>query len=251
MRTRIGKHSLWIFIGLSFLIHLNPAFAVDFDIDLGGLTPTTFSREEFRDFSKEAGLAISYIPAAPAEPLGWVGFDVGVEVTVVDIREDRSYWTDVTDDPPNQLFIPKLHAQKGLPFGFDVGAVYSKIPQSNVSFVGGEIKWALLAGNIAMPALAVRGSYTRMFGVDDLELQTIGADISISKGISFITPYAGYGHVWILSKETSSALNFEQENLSLPKPFIGVKIALLLINFVAEIDFSEVPLYTARLNVGF
>lgn len=249
MLSQFRKYPFWIIMSFFLFVHFGQAWGIDADINL---TDGSITQEEFKDFSKEAGLVISYIPAAPAEPLGMMGFDIGIEVTAADIREDRSHWTKITGgDPPSVLIIPKIHAQKGLPFGFDIGAVYSKVPQSNISMIGGEIKWAYLAGNTALPAIAVRGSYTRLLGVSDLNLDTFGADISISKGLAFVTPYAGYGQVWIRSKEKSDFLNLEQENVSLAKPFIGVKISLLLINLVLEVDFSEIPLYTGRLNIGF
>jgi hypothetical protein len=247
MVNLLRKYPFWLVIGFLFLVHEGQAWGIDADIHLRS---SAITQKEFKDFSKEAGLAISYIPAAPAEPLGIIGFDIGIEATVADIREDRSYWRKVTSDPPTVLVLPKLHAQKGLPFGFDIGLVYSKVPQSNVSMIGGEIKWAYIAGNTALPAIALRGSYTRLLGVGELNLDTFGADLSISKGLAFVTPYAGYGQVWVRSKE-KAGLGLEQESLSLPKPFIGVKISLLLINLVLEADFSEIPLYTGRLNIGF
>jgi hypothetical protein len=246
MSTLFKRYPFWIAASFFLFAHIGQAWGIDADIRLTPMTP-----KEFKDFSTEAGLALSYIPAAPAEPLGIIGFDIGIEATVADIREDHSHWTSVMSDPPSMLIIPKIHAQKGLPFGFDIGAVYSKVPQSNISMVGGELKWAYLSGNTALPAIAVRGSYTRLLGVNDLDLDTVGLDLSISKGIAFVTPYAGYGQVWIRSEEKSNLVNLDQENLSLAKPFIGVKISLLLINLVLEVDFSEIPLYTGRLNIGF
>jgi hypothetical protein len=228
-------------------IHIAPALAADFDIDLTSL----LGQDEFKDFSEEAGLALSYFPLSPAESLGVLGFDIGAEVTAANIREDRSYWTKITEDAPSQIILPKLHVQKGLPFGFDIGAVYSKVPQSNVSMVGGELKWAFISGNAVWPAVAIRGSYTRLLGVDDLDLETIGADLSISKSLAFVTPYAGIGQVWIKSKEKDQTLDLEKESLSLTKGFIGVKISLLIVNFVAEADFSKIPLYSGRINIGF
>jgi hypothetical protein len=85
-----------------------------------------------------------------------------------------------------------------------------------------------------------------------LEVETAGADISISKGFLFITPYIGYGQVWIKSRTVDLPLLNLESNTTLPKPFIGVKISPLpIINIVAEADFSTITLYTVRLNIGF
>lgn len=240
----IRQKTLWIIFSL-FLIG-TPAWAGDANINIATLT----SQQEFRDLSADLGLAISYLPAAPAESLGILGFDIGVEVTAADIREDQSFWTKVTTSPPDYLFIPKLHVQKGLPFGFDIGAIYANVPRSNISLVGGEIKWAFISGNLALPAIAIRGSYTKLSGVPGLDLETIGADVSISKGFAFVTPYAGAGLVSVASKETLLPL-IEQERFNLTKTFVGIKASLAILNFVAEADFSKIPLYTARLNIGF
>lgn len=210
-----------------------------------------FIQSDFEDLSRQVGIAISYAPLAPAEPLGILGFDVGMEVTAVDIDQDESFWTNAVDEtPPSYLIIPKIHAQKGLPLGFDVGLEYAKAPGTNIGLIGGELKWAFVKGGTAVPALALRGSYTQLLGVDDLDLITYGADLSISKGFGFLTPYAGVGQIWISSKEKTDTVDLDKENLSLTKGFIGLKLTLFVFSFVAEADFSEVPLYHLRANLS-
>src|SRR3990172_8921843 len=80
---------------------------------------TGLSESDFKDLSKQVGLFISYVPLAPAEPLGILGFDIGVEVTGVKIDSGSSAWKNAVSDsnPPDYIVLPKLHAQKGLPFG--------------------------------------------------------------------------------------------------------------------------------------
>jgi len=219
--------------------------ALDIDIETINVSP----QDTFENFIEEIGLAISYLPMSPAEPLGILGFDLGIELTTTDI--DQNLWKSVTSaNPPGSLILPKIHIQKGLPFSIDIGAIYSKIPASNIALVGGELKWAFFSGNIAMPAIAIRGSYTKLLGVDVLDLETFGADISVSKGIAFITPYAGYGQVWVRSK-VNIANSTQEADLSFAKPFIGIKASVLLVNIVVEADFGKETLYTGRINIGF
>ena len=245
MAIQFKRFFLLALFSLALALPLQSASASNIDID----NIISTNQTAYEDFIEEIGLTIAYLPMAPAEPLGIVGFDIGVEVTTADI--DQSRWTAVTSaDPPGTVVLPKIHVQKGLPFSIDIGAIYTKIPDSNIAIAGGEIKWAFISGNIALPAVAIRGSYTKLLGVDVLDLETYGADISISKGIAFVTPYAGYGQVWIRSKAKSLVSNLEA-NLNLPKPFVGVKVSIALINLVVEADFGEVPLYTGRINIGF
>lgn len=220
------------------------AEAADYDITL----PPGYGQTEFRDLSEQVGLAIAYTPLAPAEPLGLLGFDVGVEVTAVKIDRDEPFWRVMTDTPPRYLPVPKLHAQKGLPFGVDVGLVYSKVPSSNIGMLGGEIKWAILKGTLATPALAVRASYTTLTGVDDFDLSTYGADVSVSKGFAFVTPYLGVGETWI--KSSADALGFD-ESLAAPKMFVGAKVSLMVLSLAAEANYSKIPSYSLRLSLSF
>src|SRR4029078_12447026 len=122
----------------------------------------------------------SYMPLAPAAPLGLLGFDAGVELSAVNLDQSKPVWAKVISDGdiPDYVLFPKLHAQVGLPLNLDVGLVYSKVPNSNVSMIGGELKWAFIGGGAAMPALALRGSYTKLLGVSDMDLNTYGLDLS-------------------------------------------------------------------------
>jgi len=236
--------SLFIVIAFS-----GPVFAGN-DITIPA---TNFSQSEFDDLSRELGLAISYVPLSPAAPLGLLGFDIGIEGTAAHIDNNKSFWTEaVGKTPPSYIAFPKIHAQKGLPFGFDVGLVYAKAPGTNVGLVGGELKWAILKGGLASPAIAIRGDYTQLLGVSDIDMKDYGADISISKGFGFITPYAGYGLVWISSKDNSNnAVKFNNFNSNESKGFVGVKFSVFIISLVAEADFSKVPSYSGRLNFSF
>jgi hypothetical protein len=217
------------------------------DIEL----PDDFTQSQLEDLSRQFGMAISYTPLAPAEPLGILGLDVGLEVTLVDIDQDESFWTNaIEDNPPSYLAFPKLHVQKGLPLGFDIGLQYAKVPGSNIGLWGGELKWAFVKGGIAFPAIALRGSYTQLIGVDDLDLTTYGADLSISKGFTFLTPYAGIGQIWIQTKEKTDLLDLDTEDQSLTKGFVGIKLTLFVFSFVAEADFGEIPIYSLRANLS-
>jgi hypothetical protein len=214
--------------------------------------PSGYLQTEFKDLSETLGLAIGYKPLAPAEPLGILGFDLGIEVTAIDVDQNAQFLKNVINDPPSYLAFPKLHAQKGLPFGIDVGIVYGQVPDSNIELIGGELKWAFLKGSVATPAVALRGSYTSLLGVDDVDLSTYGIDLSASKGFGFLTPYIGIGQVWIQSSpNVSTTPSLSDENLSRTKGFAGLKLKFLLISFVGEVEIASVMSYSLRANISF
>ncbi len=228
------------------VIFVSPVWAGDADIDLSTLT----DQSEFEDLSREIGLALSYKPTAPAEPMGLLGFDIGIEATFTNIEEDSSYWSSVASDVPGTLPVPKLHVVKGLPWGIDIGAIYSEIPSSDISLLGAELKWAFIEGNAALPALAIRGTYTKVDGIKSLDFNTKGIDLSISKGFAMLTPYGGVGKVWIESDPDSTLAPLKKADISETKLFVGLRISLGLINITAEAESAEVPSYTLKLSAG-
>lgn len=215
----------------------------------------------FKNLSKEAGAALGYRNLAPAEPLGITGFDIGLEVSAVSIDKNSSYWKSAfNNDAPSFLAIPKLRARKGLPFGIDVGAMYSYVPASNVRLYGAELSKSILDGGVAIPAVGVRATYTKLAGVDDLGLQTYGIDASVSKGFLFLTPYAGAGMMWVNSEakgklkslSQTAGVNLKNETIAIPRIFGGVKISPFpLVGVTIEAEYAERPIYSLKAAVSF
>jgi hypothetical protein len=239
------KKNLFLLISIFVLFSQSRAFA-ETTIAL----PGGYGQPEFRSLSKEVGLAIAVIPMEPAAPMGIFGFDIGVETSVVSIHNSDPFWSLATGgSAPSSLIIPKLHVNKGLPANFDIGLVYASVPNSNVRLFGGELKFAILEGSVATPAVALRGSFSKLNGVPDLALSSATVDLSISKGIGPVTPYAGVEEVFIQS--TAPNLPLTAESIQSVKGFIGAKFSLVILNLVGQIDLGELPMYTLRLNVGW
>ena len=147
------------------------------NIDLGTLN----SQAEFRNVSEDLGSALSYKGVVPAESIGVTGFDLGLEVTQTDLAKSAALWNTLTGSDISKLYVPKLHVTKGLPLDIDIGAFFSAVPSTDIKLYGGELRWAFLPGSTTMPAVAVRGSLTKLTGVNQLALGTKGVDLSISK----------------------------------------------------------------------
>lgn len=205
---------------------------------------------EFRTLSEDLGAALSYKPITPAAPLGTSGFDMGIEVTQTDMAKSSQLWSKITNNSGtvSKLYVPKLHIAKGLPFGIDIAAFYSKIPSTNISLYGGELRYAILDGGIAQPAIAVRGSYTKLNGVNQLSLDTKGLDISISKGFAMFSPYAGIGQVWVNS--TANVSGLAAEKFTQGKVFVGANLNLGFTNLAAEIDKTG-GIQSISMKLGF
>lgn len=229
---------------LGGLISTSPAWAQDID------QLQNAAQAEFRLLSEDLGAALSYHAQIPSEPLGLAGFDIGVGVTATRF-EHSGIWQKVTsDDAEATLYVPTLRLHKGLPAGFDIGLTYASIPGSNIRYTGGELRYAILEGSATSPAIAVRGSLTKLSGVDQLGFETQGLDISISKGFALLTPYAGVGRVWVESTPHVSGL--QKEKFSLTKVFVGLGINFAVLNLNLQADRTgDASSYSVKLGWRF
>jgi len=206
---------------------------------------------EFRLLSEDLGAALSYHAQIPAEPLGVTGFDLGVGVTATKMQHAAILQRVTSDDADATIYVPTLRLHKGLPAGFDIGLTYASIPGSNITYTGGELRYAILQGGTASPALAVRGSLTKLSGVDQLSLDTRGVDVSISKGFAFLTPYAGIGRVWVESDPRGTA-GLRPEKFSLTKAFVGIGMNFAVLNVNLQADRTgDASSYSLKLGWRF
>lgn len=224
----------------------SPCFAANNIDNLQSLVQT-----EFKSFSQDLGAALSYKAVSPAEPLGLTGFDIGLEVTGTELRHSAIWDKASSGSAPSTVPIPKLHIIKGLPLNIDVGAIYTKVPNTNISLLGGELRYAILEGGVASPAVAVRGTYTKLSGVDQLAFSTKGLELSVSKGFAMLTPYAGIGEVWVDSKPDAST-GLKDESFQQTKYFVGANLNLGLLNIDLDYDNTDsTNSYTVKLGWRF
>lgn len=194
----------------------------------------SLSQTEFRALSEDLGSTLSYKGIIPAESLGLTGFDVGVGVTSTSLQH-RDTWLKAGSDVSGRATVPSLRVHKGLPFGIDIGGLYSSVPNTGIKLIGGELRWAALEGSALTPALAFRLGGTRLSGLDQLDLSTTSFDVSISKGFLMFTPFAGVGTVHTSSKP-SEGTGLRAESFNQFRVFGGVNLSLGLLNVAVEAD---------------
>lgn len=194
------------------------------------------SQSEFRTVSEDLGAAFSYKPLSPTAAQGITGFDIGIEVTGTDISKSAAALSKAgaSDSSMNTLLVPKLHVHKGLPLGIDLAAFMANIQPINANLFGAELRYALIDGGVTTPAVGVRAAYTSLSGASQLGFSTRSVDLSVSKGFTLLTPYAGIGQVWVDSRPSAGAL--AAESFTQGKLFAGVNLNLGLLNLAFELD---------------
>jgi hypothetical protein len=221
-----------------------PALASDID------ALQNLGQAEFKLLTEDLGAALSYKSLSPAAALGITGFDLSLSVSGTSL-ESVTTWEKSTggDSIPSTLPVPMLRVAKGLPLNIDIGAFYLQIPSTNVRLYGAEARWAFIEGGAATPAIALHATYSKVTGVEQLNLKTTSMDISISKGFTVITPYGGIGQVWTDATPVNVPL-LKSESLTQTKYFVGLNLNLGLPNLAFEADQTGgITSYSAKFGL--
>lgn len=222
-----------------------PAMAED-NIEINSLT----TEADFRSISEDLVAVIDYKAVVPAEATGIAGFGFGLILNYTPV-DDEDAWVRATGEDIDTLGLVGLGVTKGLPLGIDVGAFYSEVPSTNVSLFGAEIRYAILEGGVASPALAVRGSYSKVSGIDSFDLDSKAIDISMSKGFALFTPYAGIGYVTGTSDPNIVGLA-EKVDVKETKLFAGARLSLGLLELTPEIaKLGDNTVFNMRIGFSF
>lgn len=192
----------------------------------------TLTQGEFSGLADDFTAAASYKAVAPAEAEGVTGFDLGVEGSTTRLK-NSDVWKKAGADI-SELPLAKLHVRKGLPLNIDIGASLTAVPGSDIKLWGGEVQYAFLPGSVTMPALSMRAAYTRLSGVQQLDLNTRSLELSVSKGFLNLKPYVGVGHVW--GNVTPNVGALQEVSTSAEKIFGGLNVNFGLFNMAAEMD---------------
>ncbi|MEE9322832.1 MAG: hypothetical protein V3U76_20490 [Granulosicoccus sp.] len=208
------------------------------------------NQEQFRQLSETLGAATHYRGVTPAEPLGILGLDIGLEVSATKVDQDVFELASEGDYSFSSLLIPRLHVHKGLPLKLDVGAFLSAVPGTDLTVVGAELRYALVKGGVAMPAVALRASFSQIQGVTELDLNNTALELTMSKGFLVLTPYGGIGIVRSVSNPQDS-IALEEETVDQKKIYVGLNVNLGF-NFTVEADRTgNFTSYTAKAGIRF
>lgn len=178
-------------------------------------------------------------------------------MTAVPVDVDAAYWQRAVGDDfslSDHVVVPRLVATKGLSFA-TVSAMVARIPDSDIQILGGALDIPILGGGVVTPTLAVRGAYSTLRGVGELELSTYGVELFLSKGFGPVTPYAAVGRA--RSDSTATIELPDTTSLVLTDEFdsnritVGVKLSLLVPKIIVEATQGEERSYAAKVSFGF
>jgi hypothetical protein len=208
------------------------------------------NQAQFLTLSENLAAASHYKAITPAEGLGVLGFDIGLSLSSTEIDDSLFDIASEGDYGLSSLLLPRLHANKGLPFGLDIGATLSAAPDTDIKLLGAELRYAIVEGGVALPAVGLRASYSTLQGVDELDLNSAALELLVSKGFLMFTPYGGVG----LVRSTASAKDvpgLSDETFTQNKVFAGLNFNIGF-NFAIEADRTDdYTTFSAKAGIRF
>lgn len=183
--------------------------------------------------AKDLGAIVGAGSFHQGKALGWfpIGFDIGVHVPVVGIKDENIILTD------NGTTIDAIwgQAELGLPKRFNLIGRYGTIMDGDMTGIG--LRYGIVNPPLPnMPGFSLTGLYSK---VDHplFDLNTISVNLSMSFDVPFFAPYIGAGYDKSKLKSGSTVFDGEAEgyraeggvNVS-PLPFTYVTLGLGLAN---------------------
>ena len=208
------------------------------------------SKADFKTFGESVVNVFGHKKLAPSEHLGVFGFDVGTSLSVVDTQ----YSLNTQNQNSKTVGVFSVHANKGLPGGFDVAFNYNVLNDSHASSWSGELKYALIEGGTAKPAMAISGHYSQASGIDALEFSSYGVNLGVSKGFAHLTPYVGVGYVNSELDPTVNNINLDvnlrKETIGLMTYNAGININLMVMDVL--VGYNQIgDLGTFSIKAGY
>jgi hypothetical protein len=199
MNTQNAWSLFWTLIFSSSLWGINaPAFSQS-----RGTTANSLEQdlESYLNFLADAN---HYSPLEGAGSHGSIGIGLGIGAsrhqvpehkTLLEdqLRSRESFNSKSSQEISSSISIPRIYLHKGLPFPIDLGLTAAMIPGTEGTSAGTYIQWTVFE-RFALPAIAVRGMYSRLMGLPSTEFQTIGTELVASFGfLRYLNAYATYG----------------------------------------------------------
>lgn len=193
----------------------------------------TLIDSQFKSFADNLSASQSYKSLSRGKTSGAAALNVGFEYTNAEI-EPNSFLEEFTPkETPDSLLIPRLQVNTGYSYGWNAGAFYSSVPDSDIEIYGGELSYSLISHNDYVPELSVRGTYSQVTGITDMFVTSTGLEFSVSKGFAGFTPYAGVGTTRI---DGEYLLDGYSNHLSQNKYFMGLQFNLGIVSISAETE---------------
>lgn len=203
---------------------------------------------QFRQFAAEAGQLARFRQMSGAATLGAGTFDVNLGYATFFLDDAKGTWNNTMSHPQadhylgQQLGIPYLSLRVGLTDEVD-GELYGTVgPGSNYGLIGIASKIRLLEQDEDMPvSVAVRPSVSALVGPTEVQVWNVSADLSVSRDIHGLEPFAGVTLSSSLAVDSSNDTDAGSQVALRPVAFAGLDYHWRFLTVGAQAEISDVP----------
>ena len=239
-------------------LHVNPRWKeCSFQLD------ASLTQAAWHQFTQEAGLVAYFRPLADARPMGRGNFEVSMLQWQTNIDDDTPAWNDTFVHPDSThwlkegkgLKFPGVMARVGVAAKTDVAVYITKNPGANYGFYGAQLQQNLFEDASGTWSASARTSLMKIYGPDDLDFSTYGADVIVSRRVTVskwikVSPYAGVSSYLASSHEKSPVVNLADEHVLGGQAMVGAEVQLSKARLAAEYNVSRVNSFSLKVGIG-
>jgi len=225
---------------------------------------SSLTQGAWRQFTEEAGLVAYPRPLADARPLGAGTVEVSLLQWATAVDDADPAWNDTFVHPDathwlmdgERLPFPGLMVRAGVTDRMDVTGYFSKNPESNYGFYGGQLQYGVLQDTAKGWAVSGRMGFNSLFGPADLDLTVLGLDLPASWTFGVtdrltISPYAGISNYLSHAHEKSAAVRLGDEIVPGSQSMIGAVAQISKARLAVEFSSARVRTRSFRVGVSF
>ena len=239
-------------------LHVNPRWKeCSFQIN------PALTQNAWHQFAQEAGLVTYFRPLNDAKPMGAGRWELSLLQWDTGIDDTDAAWNDTFVHPDSVHWLHDGHGLKfpgfmlrtGITKSLDAGAYFTKNPNANYGFYGGQLQYNVVGGPQRGWNLSTRASLVSIFGPDDLTFTVYGLDVIASKEFSAkwvsVSPYVGASTYLTTAHEKTAAVTLADENVVGTQAMVGVSARISAVRIGMEYNTARVASRSLKIGVGF
>lgn len=222
------------------------------------------TQSAWRQFTREAGLVAYFRPLRDARPMGRGNVELSVLQWETAIHDEDAAWNDTFVHPDSThwlvegsgLRFPGLTARMGVTRRVDVAAFFTRNPNANYGFWGGQVQYNVVDDTVARWAASTRASVVSLFGPDDLAFTVTGVEALASRTYrvssrTSLAPYVGVSAYHARAHERSAVVSLADERVTGAQAMSGVVVRLWKASLSAEYNVGRVRSRSLRMGIEF
>jgi hypothetical protein len=203
-----------------------------------GLTET-----EFAEFTAELGSVLRFRQLADTTTLGKGNVEVGVQFGNVP-TENRNL--------SRSISFPRIVARFGASDRVDVGAWGGFEPDASYGMAGVDTKIALLKQGPSWPvSVSIRPSFTTLIGPSEVWAANASIDVSVSRALGPVSPYAGIATTASLAIERSQDVDLNPATADGSLAYAGLSYTWRALSLSGEVEKGTRASYAFRIGTRF